>query len=231
VPAIRGERLLLAGHEWRAEGDRTDGWDGGAEDALALLAAATTIDHRIDRSRACVFGRSRGGAVALLVGERDTRLRCVVAISPPVDWFDAMWAGSWPKTTLLRAALRNHAGPFDPGGQFVEWIMKPIAEGRWGLADARRRMLAMSPVYYVDRLPATLALFGREDPVVVVRNAIMLDAAFHHGHPRSVDQTVVVMDMAGHDTDPVIANRLIGAFLARHLRTLVGQPEPGGDAR
>lgn len=232
VPAIRGERLLLGDSAWQAEGDRTDGWDGGAEDALALLSAASTIEHRIDRSRVCVFGESRGGAVALLVAERDSTIRCVVAMSPPVDWFDAMWADSWPKTTLLRVALRTHAGPFAPGGQFVEWVMAPIANGRWGLAQARERMLAMSPLYFTDRLPATLAMFGREDPVVVVRNAIVLDSALQHVPKRTGERQVVVAEMGGHaDTDPVVASRLTRSFLARYLGTPVGDPLPGGDGR
>jgi fermentation-respiration switch protein FrsA (DUF1100 family) len=231
VPAIRGEVLRLAGQEWHAGGDRTDGWDGGAEDALELLAAAAQLEPRIDRSRACVFGRSRGGDVALLVAERDERLRCAVAISPPVEWFDAMWAGGWPKTTLLRLALRNHAKPFDPGGQFVEWIMAPIAAGRWTLGDARQRMIAMSPLYFVRRLPATLVIAGWEDTSVPARNAVLLDSAFRATPGRSTDRSVVMTTMAGHDTDPVLAGRLIREFLARHLGAPVGTPMPGGDAR
>jgi hypothetical protein len=231
VPAIRGEVLRLAGHEWRAGGDRTDGWDGGAEDALGLLAAAAALEPRIDRSRACVFGRSRGGDVALLVAERDERLRCAVAISPPVEWFDAMWEGGWPKTTVLRVALRSHANPFDAGGQFVEWIMAPIAAGRWTLGDARQRMIAMSPLYFARRLPPTLVIAGWEDTSVPARNAVLLDSAFRSGPGRSRDRSVVMAAMAGHDTDPIIAGRLIREFLARQLAAPMGTPMPGGDAR
>jgi hypothetical protein len=230
VPAIRGEIIHFAGQDFHAEGDRTDGWDGGADDALSLLAAAASLDHRVDPARTCVYGRSRGGGVALLVAEREPRIRCVVAIAAPVDWFAAMWAANWPKTTLLRAALRAHAGPFDPGGQFIEWILAPVARGERTLAGARQKMIAMSPIYYSSRLPALLAFFGAEDLAVPSRNALMLDSALHAIRP-SGDRTVVVAPMAGHDTDPADVVRRVPAFLARYLAVPVGKRWPGADAR
>jgi len=231
VPAIRGETIHFAGQDFHADGDRTDGWDGGADDALALLAAAASLDPRIDPARACVYGRSRGGGVALLVAEREPRIRCVVAISPPVDWFDAMWSSNWPKLTLLRVALRTHAGPFDPGGQFIEWVLAPAARGERTLASARERMIAMSALYYADRLPPILAFFGAEDLSVLPRNAVVLDSALDRIRPSRGDRSILVAPMAGHDTDPAQVVRLAPAFLSRYLGMPIGERWPGADAR
>ena len=231
VPAIRGETIRFAGQDFRADGDRTDGWDGGADDALALLATAASLNARVDPVRTCVYGRSRGGGVALLVAEREPRIRCVVAISPPVDWFDAMWSNNWPKLTLLRVALRTHAGPFDPGGQFIEWVLAPVANGERTLARARERMIAMSPLYYADRLPPLLAFFGAEDLSVPPRNAVVLDSALDRIRPSRGDRSILFAPMAGHDTDPAQVVRLAPAFLGRYLGIPIGERWPGADAR
>jgi hypothetical protein len=231
VPAIRGETIHFAGQDFRADGDRTDGWDGAADDALTLLAAAASIDSRVDPARACAYGRSRGGGVALLVAERDSRVRCVVAIAPPVDWFDAMWANGWPKATILRVALRTHAGPFAPGGQFIEWVLAPVTRGERSLAGARQLMIGMSALYYADRLPPTLAFFGAEDLSVPSRNAVLLDSALGRLRPSRGDRSLLVAPMAGHDADPAEVVRLVPAFFSRYLGTPVGQRWPGADAR
>ena len=231
VPAYRGEVIHFAGRDFQADGDRTDGWDGGADDALSLLMAAASLDSRVDPSRSCVYGRSRGGAVALLIAEREPRIRCVVAISPTVDWFDAMWSNNWPKVTLLRVALRSHADVFaGSSGQFIEWVLAPVARGERTLAGARQKMIAMSAVYHAGRLPPLLAFFGAEDLAVLSRNAVMLDSALRR-LPAKDDRTVYLAPMAGHDTDPAQVVRLVPGFLARYLGNPVGERWPGSDAR
>ncbi|MEO8334319.1 MAG: prolyl oligopeptidase family serine peptidase [bacterium] len=231
VPSIRGEVMRLFGREYRSEGNRVDGWDGGAEDALSMLEAATTLVPGIDLGRVCAYGRSRGGAVALLAAERDRRIRCVVAISAPTDWFDAMWRGGGLKAEALDAALRLHATPFQAGGQFVERIVSPVSRGEWTLADARRSMIVSSPLYRADLLPATLAMYGAEDTSVPSENASLLASAIARATRGRGDRSVIVSPMAGHDADPLEIVRLAPAFLAQHLGTPVGRRRAGADAR
>ena len=231
VPAIRGEILQSAAREFVAEGDRTDGWDGGADDALALLDAVAALDARIDPSRACTFGHSRGGAVALLAAERDRRIRCAIAIAAPTDWFAAMWPRRWPAASALSVALRAHAQPAQEGGQFIERFVQPASAGRWSLGEARGKMLASSPLYFADRLPATLAIFGAEDNAVPVQNAIALDSALRRRGRPPADGAVYIAPMAGHDTDPALMVRQVPSFLARMLGAPVGERRPGADAR
>ncbi|MEO7455745.1 MAG: prolyl oligopeptidase family serine peptidase [Gemmatimonadaceae bacterium] len=224
VPSIRGELLEAFGKEYHSEGNRVDGWDGGAEDALALLEAAATVVPQIDLSRVCTYGRSRGGTVALLAAERDGRIKCVVAISAPMDWFDAMWSGGGDKNIALDRALRSHAMPSDLNGQFVERIVAPVSRGEWTFADARREMILSSPLYGVKRLPPTLAIYGAEDTSVPVANAALFSAVLGR-------KSVLIMPMAGHDADPVEIVRRMPAFLAKYLGTPVGVRRPGADAR
>lgn len=95
LPSYRGERLILNNKEYLSEGDRTDSWDGATDDALALVNAAISLFPQINAERIGVFGRSRGGSVALLAGIRDKRIKQVVALSGPVDWFDNMGLDGW----------------------------------------------------------------------------------------------------------------------------------------
>ncbi|MEO8621704.1 MAG: prolyl oligopeptidase family serine peptidase [bacterium] len=228
-PAIRGERIIVDGIGYASEGDRVDGWDGGADDALMALHAAAQLTSAVDQSRACTIGRSRGGAVALLAAARDRRIRCAVAISAPMDWFDAMWQYGAPRNALVARVIAAHAGPDRPGGQFVERIVQPVLEGRWHLSDARRAMIASSPKYVVDRLPEVLAFYGEEDTSVPRQNAEVLHAALKRrglaaGH-------VWVSPFAGHDAEPLLIAREVPAFLHRKLGTPIGVRLPGADAR
>ena len=233
VPAIRGESLIVGEREFTSNGDRTDGWDGGADDAIALISAVRAVEPRADTSRVCVYGRSRGGGVALLVGSRDRRVRCVVAISPPVDWFDAMWWNGRPREEKITRALAMRARPDQAaGGQFIEWVLAPVIEGRWTLSDARRRMIAMSPLYSLDRLPPLLAFHGEEDGDVPARNGRILDSALAARPARAQrPYRVAITPWAGHDADPLLIVRDVPAFLARYLGTPVGRRYPGSDAR
>ena len=86
LPSFRGETLLAGGRRYVSEGDRTDGWDGATDDAIAFLSAALAVTPEADPSRVCAFGKSRGGGVALLMGARD----------PPES---TAWSTGWDRST------------------------------------------------------------------------------------------------------------------------------------
>jgi dipeptidyl aminopeptidase/acylaminoacyl peptidase len=228
APAIRGEVIRLNGAEYRAEGDRRDGWDGGAEDALSLLHAAETLEPRIQSSRVCAFGRSRGAGVALLAAERDSTIACVAAVAAPVDWFDAMWRGNWPPAPVLARALGGLTSRAFTPGQFVEWFVSPFSGQPGEVHSARRRMLASSAAYYAERLPRSLVFFGDEDTAVPIANA----ERFMKLLPSSQRKVEIrVAKDAGHDTDPIEIAREVPAFFSRQLRVAIGRGFPGADAR
>lgn len=232
APAIRGEAISIGTRTFTADGDRTDGWDGGADDAMAMLSAAGAVVPQADTMRACTYGRSRGGAVAMLAAARDARFKCVVAVSAPTDWFGAMWAsGDRPERTIGNA-LAARARPEQDGGQFIERILAPVIAGRWSLADARVAMISSSPLYFTKTLPPLIAFYGAEDRQVPARNAAMLDSLLSTGAVRRVSPfRVIVTPAAGHDADPLLIAREVPRFLSKYLRTPIGRRYPGADAR
>ncbi len=177
VPSFRGEVLRFNGVDYTSEGDRTDSWDGASDDALALLNVALASTPQADAGRVAAFGKSRGGSVALLAGLRDVRIRRVLDLAGPADWFALMASGGWTQRDIVADALRNRAGPKDDGGQFVERILAKVLDGRWGLKEARRQMLASSPLYFADGLRCVRGLYGVEDEMVPQANGRALATA------------------------------------------------------
>lgn len=210
VPSFRGEVMKFDGAEYRSEGDRTDSWDGATDDALALLNAALKITPQADPARICAFGKSRGGSVALLAGIRDKRITRVLDWAGPADWFALMDAGGWTQEEIVREALLKKAQPRDEGGQFIERFLLKAVEGKWGLADVRRKMIQNSPLYFAERLPKLQAHYGIEDEIVPVINGRVLAGKskgefFYHQN-------------SGHDLDQKIAFRESRRFLMEMMR-------------
>lgn len=177
VPSFRGEVLRFDGVDYISEGDRTDGWDGATDDALALLNVALASTPQMDATRIAAFGKSRGGSVALLAGLRDGRIARVLDWAGPADWFALMASEGWTQQDIVADALRVRASPKEDGGQFVERMLAHVIDGRWGLAEARAQMLASSPLYFVDGLRCVRGLYGVEDEMVPVANGRALARA------------------------------------------------------
>lgn len=99
VPTFRGRTLIYTaqtstdeGDSFReltfdAEGDFCDAYDGATDDAIALLNVVAAEVSRADFSRLLVTGRSRGGNVALLLAERDSRVTVAAAQAAPTDFY------------------------------------------------------------------------------------------------------------------------------------------------
>jgi pimeloyl-ACP methyl ester carboxylesterase len=210
LPGNRGEQIIFRGRTFLSEGDRTNVWDGATDDALAFLNAALTVTPEADPDRIGVFGRSRGGTVALLAAIRDPRIRSVVAWAAPVDHFYLMGSGGWSRRELVAEGLRRRSPTTGIGGQFIETFLKRAIARERELNDVRHLLIASSPLYFAERLPAATQLhFGEDDPVVSARNGRAIagkrtvDAHFYPGF--------------GHDTDRIGANELSRRFFAKHL--------------
>jgi tetratricopeptide (TPR) repeat protein len=210
VPSFRGEVMKFDGAEYRSEGDRTDSWDGATEDALALLNAALKITPQADPARICAFGKSRGGSVALLAGIRDKRITRVLDWAGPADWFTLMDSGGWTQEEIIREALLERSQPKEEGGQFIERFLLKAIEGKWKLADVRRKMIQDSAVYFAERLPELQAHYGVEDEIVPVGNGRALAA--------KVKGEFFYHDNAGHDLNQKIAFRESKKFVMEMLR-------------
>lgn len=213
LPALRGERLTLGGKTFTSDGDRRDGWDGATDDARALLTVVLARFPQADPRRVCAFGHSRGASLAMMAAIRDRRFGCVVAEAGPVDWFALMPEDGWPLPAVVTEGLFSQSPPGRLGGQFIERFLAPVIAGQWTLAEARHRLLASSPLYFADRLPSTLAVYGGDDASVAMENGVALRSKLA-GVPSS---RVVIQPSLGHDLDPVDTPRLAGMFLRAHL--------------
>lgn len=226
VPSFRGEVMHFAGVDYQSEGDRTNAWDGATDDAIALLNVALETTPAADASRVGVFGRSRGGTVALLMGERDSRIRCVVEWSGPSDWFSLMGTEGWTQQELFAEGLRTRAAPDETGGQLVEHFLSRAHRGEETLRAVRQRLLSSSPLYFTSRLPRVQLHYGMEDTSVPVRNGIELARRLNlHFSPstnrratrgpskRRTGSEAFFYPGQGHDTDRLLAPEYSRQFL------------------
>jgi acetyl esterase/lipase len=210
LPGNRGEQLIFRNRTLTSEGDRTNVWDGATDDAIAFLNAALRVTPEADPGRIGIFGRSRGGTVALLAAIRDPRIRAVVAWSAPADHFHLMGHGGWSRRELAEEGLRRKSTTRGLAGQFIETFLRRAVARERDLADVRHHLIASSPLYFANRLPAATQLhYGEDDPVVSAANGRAIaakravDAHFYPGF--------------GHDTDRLAANEHSRRFFAKYL--------------
>lgn len=149
VPTFRGRTLFFNGINAHAEGDFCDAYDGATDDTIALLNVVSAEVPTADVNHVMVVGGSRGGTVALLLGERDDRVVIVAAGSAPVNFH--------------RADVREHYNAqYDC--QFFS--------GK-NATQAKQLMLASSPIYF-PMMPSVQKVYidhGENDPVVPLWNA------------------------------------------------------------
>lgn len=217
VPSYRGEVLQFEGKSYTSEGDRTDALDGATDDAIALLSVALKTTPEINPQRIGVFGHSRGGNVALLMGIRDPRVAGIVEWAGPTDWFELMGTEGWAERELYAEALRTRATPTETGGQNVERFLMKAIKGEATLKDVRRRMIASSPIYFARRLPPAQLHYGLEDPSVPVRNGLGLVRELKRRAVPASRYQAFFYPRQGHDTDRLVAPGRTRDFLTRIL--------------
>jgi hypothetical protein len=226
APGYRGERIVIGDDTLQSDGDRTDAWDGATDDLLALLSVAPKIVPQADTTRVCVFGRSRGGTVALLAGIRDHRIGCVVSWAAPTDWFRLMGQGGWTEEELLRYGLDHRSTPANPlGGQYIDHFLTRAIRGQADLGETRLHLLASSPLYFAARLPMTQVHWGLDDAMVPVVNGRAFVERFRHYPRNHVCLDVHFHPDAGHDQDrqlaPLESHQFLNAGLFGDRRTFV----------
>lgn len=168
LPCLRGNVLKTATLTLEAGGSRSDAWEGAADDVIAFLTVVLRNVPEVDPRRLVIYGSSRGGGVALLAAQRDRRIRAALALAPPTDWFSEMgrpgtdWAAALDSARFQPVIARDSRE-----AQFFDWFVN----GAPALGAVRRRLLAASPAYFVNRLPPTLVLQGEKDTAVPPGNA------------------------------------------------------------
>jgi hypothetical protein len=216
VPGFRGEEVRFLGEPFRSPSAH-ESWSGAVEDLLGLLNVALATTPEADPSRVGVFGRSRGGSVALLAAARDARIRCVVSWAAPADWLRAMAPEGVTQREAAADALRRDAKLGEPGGQFLYNFLRFARTGSENLDAVRRRLLASSPLYFADSLPPAELHYGLEDAIVPERNARAIAERLGGAAGSARRVTILRHAGAGHDQDLFDAPRQTRAFLLRLL--------------
>ncbi len=154
VPVFRGRTLRYNGQSFSAGGDFCDAWDGATDDAIAFLNIAQAHTPEANLQRVLASGYSRGATVALLMAERDKRVKVVVAGAGPVDFY--------------RQEVANRYG-----SQYQCQFLNGKTP-----AQSRLRMLASSPLFF-NVLPSVEAVHlfqGAADTVVPAWNGDLMHA-------------------------------------------------------
>ncbi|WP_343303786.1 prolyl oligopeptidase family serine peptidase [Chitinophaga niabensis] len=154
IPALRGQKLALtvngtAYSSPLSEGKHCDAFDGATDDVIAFLNLIQATENKADINRTSVRGGSRGGTVALLAGIRDKRVKAVVNVVGPTDLM------------ALTAVSENDA---TYQCQFLDALVHQQAS----MASTRLKMIASSPLYFADKLPATQIHMGIKDKNVPI---------------------------------------------------------------
>lgn len=221
LPAFRGNTLVIGDHTYASEGTPTQAWDGAADDALAFLSVVLNQVPEADTTQICAYGKSRGGTIALLVGERDERIDCVVNWAGPAEWFGHMGTFGWALQEQVEWALWERWEPgrgWGSSDQFIDWYLRePIAQGAPGLEETRHRILASSPLYFLETLPAAQMHYGVEDRSVPVANAEALQQAHATRDSSTVPFEIYLQEGAGHDMPYPRAHQASRKFLLHQL--------------
>lgn len=151
MPALRGQSLHMTVNDSiytspLSEGTRNDAFDGAADDVIACLNAVSIAFKQADTSRVMVRGGSRGGTVALLVAERDKRVKRAAAVAFPSDLIG------------LTAKYQR-----DPTYRFQ--FLDALIGGAATLEQTRIKIIASSPLHFCSGLPKTQIHFGDKDQI------------------------------------------------------------------
>lgn len=221
VPSFRGEELRVGDATYVSGGDPRDAWDGATDDAMALLGVALATTPEADSTRICAFGKSRGGSVALLVAVRDPRIDCVVEWAGPADWFDHMGTFGFTLREQVEWALWERWLPGQGWGsaaQFIDRYLADTVAGKGeGVPSIRRKMLASSPLYFLESLPPAQLHHGSDDRSVPVANVMALQER-HEALGSGTPLQAIVHDGSGHDQPYPEAYATSRSFLLDYLR-------------
>lgn len=152
IPAFRGQDLhiTLNGVSYSSpisEGNKCNAFDRATDDAIALLNIVENTEAQADMNKVSVQGGSRGGTVAMLMGERDDRVKKIIGIAAPTNMLD------------LTSKNQNDA-------IYICQFLQEFVNGTITIDEARQDMIASSPLFFAEKLPSTQLHLGENDRIV-----------------------------------------------------------------
>lgn len=176
IPSFRGQSLYFNDStnnstSYKSKGQRNDAFDGPAEDALGLLNIALETVENVDKDRIIVMGGSRGGTVALLMAERDSRIKWVLNFVGPLDFIGrTLFQRTFDIKLLENGIESNYQVPNNLGEQYVYFFLERLKKGEVSLEKVRKKIIQSSPYYFVSNLTKTqIQMHYGEDDISFVQ--------------------------------------------------------------
>ena len=221
IPSFRGNSLTIGDQKYTSEGSPKDAWDGAADDAIAFLNVIIDQVPESDPTRISVFGKSRGGTVAMLVGVRDSRIGSVINWAGPSGWFSKMGTFGWSLQEQVQWALWERWPPgrgWGIGSQFIDWfLLESINSEKSNLRTVRHNILSSSPIYFLESLPSAQMHYGVEDGSVPILNAEALQNALNSQNRSNNKFKIYKHENTRHDQPYPKAYQLTHEFLLNNL--------------
>jgi hypothetical protein len=193
MPTFRGNIVRGEDFCFRSEGYSGDVWLGAAEDAVAFLEVVKFMYNKNGNTKILASGVSRGATVALIIGGLTNKLDYIIANSTHTKFLD-----------------RNVVFNERVGGSYPSAFYTPKTTP----GDIRKRIIASSPYYFLNNLPAFEVHQGTEDQQTTVWHARMLEIRLNEIDRLDMTSHIYIHEGQGHayeDDDIVCAS--LGRFL------------------
>ena len=170
IPSYRGN-VLQTDKGYQSEGDFCDAYEGATDDALVFLEVVEQHIPEINANNILAMGWSRGGLLAHLLTQRDSRIVMAISVSAPTDFY--------------RKSVASHYSQ-----QYIcQFISQKSAE------QSIRTALASSPLHFAKYSGVIRAHHGEADSVVPKWNAIEMEAALQQN---GMDSLLYLYPEANH---------------------------------
>lgn len=189
LPSYRGNILRGKGFCFRSEGYAGDAWLGAAEDAISFLESVKFMYNKTDSTKTIATGVSRGATVALIIGGLTNKLDYIIANSTHIKFVD-------------QHVVDNER----VGGSFSRAFYTPKANPD----EIRKRIIASSPYYFANNLPAFEIHQGTEDKKTTVWHARILEKRLKEIGRNDSTYNIYIYNGKGHayDDDDIVCASL-----------------------
>jgi acetyl esterase/lipase len=211
LPLVRTGEYAGVSVGYRLSGEAT--WPAQIHDGKAAIrwVRANADKHGLDADRICVWGRSAGAHLALMLGVSggNPELEGEIGAHTDVSSGVTCVANFFGVTDIL--ALIGQPGHIDrmsPDAPEAKLLGGPLRDNTVLAASA-------SPITYVSvDDPPVLTVHGDADPIVPYDQAVRLDAALRK---LGIPSYVVTVQGAGHGDFPQSAETRLALFFAKYL--------------
>jgi hypothetical protein len=189
MPSFRGNAVRGKDYCFQSSGYSMDTWLGAAEDALFFLKGVKAVCRRKDDVKVLALGASRGATVGLMLGALSKEVDYIVSISAHTNFLSKAAYQEYPLHDSYPAAFFTPAAP---------------------AAVIRKRLIASSPYFFLERMPPFEIHQGTQDPLTTVLHAKLLQNRMDTAQERATTQKIYFYEGKGHGffNAPTVCARL-----------------------